>query len=211
MSNNIPENNTNINLKLYLLDPLSVIIKLAIISNKIAGVKISISNNVLYIQEPTIIQGILRYYYKDNKSDLQYIYNPIELACNTFLTKEKKKNIPNIIHLFNCAQKGLTKLAETYKTYTVIGHCLHYYSNLISNYLSDHYNPLLYKKDSITCFYTNELLTKLNSRWSDDKIKIVLEMIDFLNHDVSAINNVRCLEIFMEPIDNDTEKIIDQI
>ena len=29
----LPDNNTNINVKLYLLDPLSVIIKLAIIGN----------------------------------------------------------------------------------------------------------------------------------------------------------------------------------
>ena len=33
-TNNLPENNNNINIKLFLLDPLSVIIKLAILSNK---------------------------------------------------------------------------------------------------------------------------------------------------------------------------------
>ena len=40
--NILPENNNNINIKLFILDPLSVIIKLAIISNKPIGTKISI-------------------------------------------------------------------------------------------------------------------------------------------------------------------------
>ena len=38
------ENNTNDNVKLFILDPLSVIIKLAIISNKPNGTKILIQN-----------------------------------------------------------------------------------------------------------------------------------------------------------------------
>ena len=41
----LPDNNNNKNIKLFILDPLSVIIKLAIISNKPAGTKILIQNN----------------------------------------------------------------------------------------------------------------------------------------------------------------------
>ena len=44
---NIPDDNQNINLKLFILDPLSVIIKLAIISNKQNDIKICIYNNVI--------------------------------------------------------------------------------------------------------------------------------------------------------------------
>jgi hypothetical protein len=63
----IPENNTKTNIKLFLLDPLSVIIKLAILSNKPIGTKILIHNNVLYFQEPGIFQSVTRYYYNTNK------------------------------------------------------------------------------------------------------------------------------------------------
>ena len=45
-TNNLPENNQNLNIKSVLLDPLSVIIKLAILGNKPIGTKILIQNNV---------------------------------------------------------------------------------------------------------------------------------------------------------------------
>ena len=46
MSITLPENNNNINIKSYILDPLSVVIKLAILSNKPIGTKILIQNNL---------------------------------------------------------------------------------------------------------------------------------------------------------------------
>jgi hypothetical protein len=87
-SSNLPENNTKINIKLFLLDPLSVIIKLAIMGNKQVGTKILIQNNVIYFQEPGIFQSLTRMFYNSNKTDLQYMYNPIHIACTTFLSKE---------------------------------------------------------------------------------------------------------------------------
>ena len=44
--NSMPDDN-NANLHLFILDPLSVIIKLAIISNKPIGTKLRIDNNVI--------------------------------------------------------------------------------------------------------------------------------------------------------------------
>ena len=43
----IPDDNNNINVKLLLLDPLSVVIKLAILSNKPVGTKLLIQNNII--------------------------------------------------------------------------------------------------------------------------------------------------------------------
>ena len=67
MSTTLPENNTKINIKLFLLDPLSVIIKLAILGNKPIGTKVSIQNNILYLQEPGIFQALCRLIYNSNK------------------------------------------------------------------------------------------------------------------------------------------------
>ena len=41
----IKDDNNTLNIKMYILDPLSVIIKLAIISNKPVGTKLLITNN----------------------------------------------------------------------------------------------------------------------------------------------------------------------
>ena len=80
----------------YILDPLSTIIKLCILSKKSIGCKISVYNNTVIIQEAGIFQPLVRYWYNNNKIDIQYLYNPIELACNYFLNEkmnnEKKRN-----------------------------------------------------------------------------------------------------------------------
>ena len=52
----LPDNNQNINIKGFLLDPLSVIIKLAILSNKPVGTKILIKNNILYFYIVTALR-----------------------------------------------------------------------------------------------------------------------------------------------------------
>jgi hypothetical protein len=131
-SSNLPENNTKINIKLFLLDPLSVIIKLAILGNKPIGTKILIQNNVIYFQEPGIFQSITRMFYNSNKTDLQYMYNPIHIACSTFLSKEFIQKTPRLKSLFVFAQNGLKNLIETYKNCSIISLCLNYYYAIIT-------------------------------------------------------------------------------
>ena len=201
----IPE---NIESKVYILDPLSVVIKLAIISNKPPGVKLCIFENILYIHEIHLLQSTIRYWYKINKGDISYLYNPIEFACQYFLDEGMVERIPNIVNLFKSALKGLAKLTETYKNYAVIIHCLSFYANIIQNHLNYEINPTLFRKDFITPYYTTELLSEFNKRWDEDKLKIVLDMITFLNSDGTPNKNVRCLEIFMEPIDANTKLIL---
>ena len=134
-SSSIPDNDINTNYRLYLLDPLSVIIKLAILGNKPIGTKLLIQNNVIYFQEPGFFQSITRFYYSTNKTDLQYMYNPIQIACQTFLTKENIQKTPRIKSLFVCAQLGIEKLKETYKSCSMICLCLNYYHTIINNFV----------------------------------------------------------------------------
>ena len=198
--NSMPDDN-NANLHLFILDPLSVIIKLAIISNKPIGTKLRIDNNVIYLQEPGLFQGITRYFYKINKTNIQYLYNPIEIACAHYLTSEVIKQTPKIRELFKCAQNGIIKLIETYKLSSIMRICLNYYLSLISNHFEEKNNTSLFLKDGMTTFYTNENLDKLFKIWSQDKIKIVLNLTTFLLSDDSAETNVKSLETIMDGID----------
>ena len=59
----IPDNPKNTNYRLYILDPLSVIVKLAILRNKPVGTKLRITDNVFYIQEPGPFQALCRIYF----------------------------------------------------------------------------------------------------------------------------------------------------
>ena len=202
------ENNTNDNVKLFILDPLSVIIKLAIISNKPNGTKVLIQNNVIFFQEPGVFQAFCRYVLNTNKSDLQYMYNPIHAACQHFLKKEYVEATPRIKSLFKCAQVGIEKLKETYKEYSTICLCLNYYYIIINNFVEQIYNDNIFCKDNMTILYNNEVIDKLNNQWTKDKIKIILDLISFLTNDKMAANNVKSLENKMSNIDIETQELI---
>lgn len=195
----------------FVLDPLSVIIKLAILSKKPRGSKVCIYNNVMYIQEPGLFQPFIRYFFKNNKDDLHYLYNPIELACSHYLRKT-----PKIRKLFVYAKEGLEYLMEHYKDSKVIIHTIIMYYNVISNYLSNSFNKDLFIKDSVSPLYDREVLELLNSKWNQNKIKVVLDIIDFIDKETDRDKtfenqtNIKCLDEFMINIDAENQKIISQ-
>jgi len=209
--NNLPDNNNNINIKLFLLDPLSVIIKLAILSNKPVGTKISIQNNVVYFQDPGPFQAFCRFIFNSNKTDLQYMYNPIHFACQHFLSKEFVTKTPRIKNLFVCAQNGLKKLIDTYSNSNIIVLSLNYYYTIISNHVDQIYNDSIFQKDNMTSLYTKDFNEELTKKWTNEKIKIVLDLIGFLTNDSMATNNVKSLENIMDNIDKDTREILKKI
>ena len=193
--------------EIFILDPLSVIIKLAILNNKPVGTKILISNNVIYFQEPGYFQALCRYVMNSNKEDLQFMYNPIQIACQTFLTKEILQKNPRMKALFLSAQSGINKLKETYNHSSMICLCLNYYNILISNFGEQTCNNTLFKQDAMTPMYTKEITQKLNSQWTEEKINIILDMINFLTNDKMASNNVKSLENLMDSVDLHTQSL----
>ena len=207
----LPENNTKVNIKLFLLDPLSVIIKLAILSNKPIGTKLLIQNNLVYFQEPGWFQSATRYFYNTNKTDLQYMYNPIQIACATFLSKENVQKTPRIKSLFVCAQNGLKNLIETYKTCSILTLCLNYYYAIITNYVEQKFNDSIFYKDTMTSLYTKEIIDQLNEQWSTEKIKVILYLISFLTNDSMAANNVKSLETIIDNNDVNSQKILSYV
>lgn len=204
----LPDNNTSINVKDYIIDPLSIIIKLAILSNKPIGTKILIYNNVMYFQVPGVFQSVARYFYSSNKTDLQYIHNPIQLACIHYLNKDFVQKVPRIKNLFQCALQGIRRLSETYKNNSVICLALNYYQIIINNHLDQIYNDNIFQKDNMTNLYSKELVNNLNTLWTQERIKVILDLIIFLLNDKSASENVKSLENIMDNNDKETSTLI---
>jgi len=132
-----PQNTDIVVLKNYIFDPLSTIIKLAVLKNKSIGTKISIKNNIIYIQESGIFQSFVRYYNGNSKNDLHFLSIPIEFACAKYINNEMISKIPDIMILFKCAQDGLLNLMETYNEYPIIVHCLKYYYSIIETHINE--------------------------------------------------------------------------
>jgi hypothetical protein len=145
---------------------------------------------------------------KNNKTDIQYLYNPIELACKHYLDRQIIQQYPKIKDLFRCAQNGILKLIETYKNCSIMRISLNYYLSLISNHLDEKNDDTLFRKDGLSPFYTTEILDNLHKIWTSDKIKIVLNLTTFLSNDDSAELNVKSLETIMEGIDKTVSQII---
>ena len=204
----IPDNAKNTNYKLYVLDPLSTIIKLAIIGNKPVGTKLCVYENIIYLQEPGFFQALCRIYYNTNKTDLQYLYNPIFYACQTYLSEKFIDKTPTIKKLFSSAIVGLSKLKETYKQCPIISLCLNFYISVIENRLDEHMVDSLFKKDAMTSHYDSATLASLQSFWNSDRIKVVLDIVEFLCKDYSASNHVQSLQIFMSNIDIEVCKLL---
>lgn len=204
----IPDNSPNVNIKSCVLDPLTVIIKLAILGNKPIGTKLFIQQNVLYFQEPGPFQSLCRYVYNTNKTDLQYLYNPIEVACQYFLSREYIQKTPRIKTLFACAHRGMEKLMETYKNSPIIRLCIQYYFVIISNHLTQTYNESIFRKDGMSVLYTKETIDGLHALWTPEKIKIILDLIGFLANDTTAQTNVKSLENIVENIDKETHTFL---
>lgn len=211
---NIPlisqEQNSSLNIKLYILDPLSIIIKLAILAKKPVGTKIIIKSNTVQFQDPGVFQFAFRYWNNSTKMDLHFLYNPIKIACSVFLNDTDKTD-PRIKTLFETAQTGLKNLIETYRTSSLVNVCLNYYYSIITNYIEGKNNQNLFHKDQMTSLYTDDLTNKLMGIWSPERIKIILDLIDFLSSDNSATCNVCAIETIMQQIEYDTQMIISNI
>jgi hypothetical protein len=61
----------------------------------------------------------------------------------------------------------------------------------------------------MTPYYTTELLESCFKIWTDEKIKIILDLITFLNNDTSdAYENVKSLENIINNVDKNIQSII---
>jgi hypothetical protein len=76
-----------------ILEPLQAMIQLALLSVCPIGTKITIQENILYIQHPSIIQPISRWYKSDKKDDLLFLFQVIRRFVKWYNPLNKIFNI----------------------------------------------------------------------------------------------------------------------
>ena len=132
-----------------ILEPLQVMIQLALLAYTPVGTKVSVSGNLLQIQEPTLLQGVWRWYNADNKDDLYYLFHAIRRYYMWYKTEQENDQLGKIYeYILKCALNGLDKLIVTYsKTDKItITHTLSLYRNVLSLDSAD----LFASDDSVT-------------------------------------------------------------
>jgi hypothetical protein len=123
-----------------ILDPVSCIVRLGLLTFKEKGTKISIAQNKIYFQDPNLLQGPLRWTCGDGRADLHNLCNPIEKAISWY----DPVNDGSIENIFKFAISGLTRLKQSYILKNkVIGdsnlvcHSISHYITLLENSLRD--------------------------------------------------------------------------
>ena len=99
-----------------ILEPLQAITQLAMLAFCPSGTKLSIANNILYVQTPGWSQGIQRTYYKDQRDDLFYLFRMISRYHKFYgFLKEKGGVGAHLFHLLTeLSKKGLDNIIQTY-------------------------------------------------------------------------------------------------
>ena len=162
--------------QLNILEPLSVLFKLSLLIYKPDGTKISITNNILNIQEPYFTQGLSRYLNNDKKEDLSKLYIPIMKG----LERTKEYNNIDMDYLINLSKDGLIKLKQCYNNVNNINVIIDSYISLLSNYLTN--KEIIIKDDDIKCKFFYNI-------WSENDITIINNYFKLL--DESKDNHIR--------------------
>lgn len=115
--------------KNIIIDPLSCLIKLGLLTFYPVGTKISIAENRISISEPSLLQGTFRFLNGDGREDLHNLCTPIMKSIEWYWNPEDKE----IGALFEYAITGLEKLRNTYPSNSIISHCLDLYTQYLIN------------------------------------------------------------------------------
>jgi hypothetical protein len=102
-----------------ILEPLQAMIQLSLLSRTPIGTKLAIQENILYLQTPTFIQPISRWYNADKKDDLYFLFQVIKRFIKWYNPSVSSKS-PLSKELYELIIKmsidGLNNLLKTYSS-----------------------------------------------------------------------------------------------
>uniref|UniRef100_A0A6C0EJR4 Uncharacterized protein n=1 Tax=viral metagenome TaxID=1070528 RepID=A0A6C0EJR4_9ZZZZ len=176
-----------------ILEPLTTLITLAIISFKTVGTKITVSSNKVYIQEPTLIQGVIRWSFGSNREEIHYLLKPLFRCVHLYDPDEN----PDLKLLYEFAIDGLKLLKKSYNsTSSNLSHTLDLYIGILECTIKS-------EKIKIDSFRDFRSLTNLNlsefskvnldnlfkNIWTVEEIKIVCSMLTLSKNNSNNIKS----------------------
>ena len=217
--NSVSNKFTNSDERSQILDPITTLFKLCIISFKTIGIKISISNNKISYQEPGFTQGLFRWSNGDKANDLHNLQNPINMFINDSFNYQLFIS-EDYIFILNLAINGLKKLKISYTNNPIIKNSINHYIeilekrfkqlnndndkklvsiNLEENDINNKDNDINNKDNEYT-IDNNSLYNKFKEIWNKRQVSIIVETLRELNEIHNLHNNE-------EPSCNKTENL----
>ena len=147
--------------KQLILEPLSCVLKIGLLQYKPIGTKITVSNNSLHYNQPSLLQGLTRSLGGDSRQDLHNICHPIMKCLEWYPLSE------NNIFYEECL-KGFKQFKLSYEEQSLINHTI------------DHYIGLVTGKEFEKIEDTT-VIAGLKSMWSPKDILIVKTILENIN------------------------------
>lgn len=98
------------------LEPFQAIIQLALLSFCPLGSKLSIYNNILSIQTPSLSTSLQRRYYHDRREDLVYLFSVITKFNKFYNFMKKQQGVHERLYslIINLSKSGIDNIIQTY-------------------------------------------------------------------------------------------------
>lgn len=178
-----------------ILEPLQVMIQLSLLSNCEIGTKVSVSDNLLHIQRPSVVQGALRWWKGDNKDDLYYLFH----AIRRYYLWYKSKDTVVFNYILLSAINGLEKLIETYKLVknTAITHTLSLYTNILKLE-----NQELFESPNENAINMDKVFENITNLYDKKELMVVFNILKKMEETTNNIYKdyyITALLSFLEP------------
>ena len=187
-----------------ILEPMQVMIQLALLAHSPIGTKISVSNNILSIQPPSMTQGAYRWWNNDNKDDLYYLFHAIRRYYKWY--KSQKDDVYQYILAW--AVKGLDKLSETYNKADKnnIRHTLALYRNVLDLKTDEIFKDN--KEDTVTI---DQVFKEIINIYDDRLLYVTHNTLLMMEEEINTEFKQKLLDVLtliLEPMDNKIRKWI---
>lgn len=169
--------------KNYIIDPLTLLCKLALLSYMPDGTKLRVCNHILHIQETGYMQGAIRMIHGDTRRDISYLNIPLIKAIKWYIIKSEERIIPADDSVFEhmrtiatYAIKGLQKVQNhTYGDDVGIRIIIQYFINLLTNAMNN--------------TWSDDETVKNTSSQSDALGSLIADTIKY-NYDANTIQSI---------------------
>ena len=168
--------------KNLILEPLTVIFRLAILKYKPPNTKLSIKDNGIIYQENTYDQGLIRMIEGDCREDLHNLYHPILKSIEWYSYDDYK-------FLYDECITGLNILNSVYDRNSTIRHTITHFISVIQ--MNDCENI-------IEDVDINPIIDKLKEIWTQSEINSAISLLKLIHEDVNRDIYLESLELILQ-------------
>ena len=165
--------------KNLILEPLTVIFRLAILKYKPPHTKLSIKDNGIIYQGPTYDQGFIRMMEGDTREDLHNLYHPILKSIEWYSQDSYK-------FLYDECIAGLNILNSVYDRNSTIRHTISHYISVIQN-----------KENIDEDVNINPIIDKLKEVWEFSEIQSAISLLKLIHDDINRDIYLESLELIL--------------